>query len=45
MGKTFGLIFPTVEHEKHTCEICGKEYKTKDNLDRHMAEKHSDKDT
>ena len=43
MGKIVGLVFkaaaPATE-EKFTCPICGKEYKTKDGLDKHIAEKH-----
>lgn len=43
MAKTVGLIFPAAKvDEKYTCPICGKEYKTQENLDKHIAEKHPD---
>ena len=43
MAKTVGLTFkvaPAAEAEKFTCPICGKEYKSKDALAKHIKEKH-----
>lgn len=46
MAKTVGLTFPAAKAdekgEKYTCPICGKEYKTQENLDKHIADKHPD---
>ena len=36
MAKTIGLI----PAEKHSCPVCGKEYKNQDALKRHISDKH-----
>lgn len=44
MGKIVGLVFKSVVPDnevKYTCPICGKEYKTQDGLDKHIAKEHS----
>ena len=44
MAKTVGLTFkkatPAPEAEKYTCPVCGKEYKTEDSLNKHIAKEH-----
>ena len=44
MAKTIGLTFPKTEPEEvlFTCPVCGKEYKTEEGLNKHIAEKHPD---
>lgn len=41
MGKIIGIIY-SEEPEKCACPICGKEYKTQEGLDKHIADKHSE---
>ncbi len=44
MGRTVGLILePEEQAEIFVCPECGKEYKTKDGLEKHIAEKHTTK--
>lgn len=47
MARIVGLVFPEAvpieepeSAEKFICPHCGKEYKTKDGLGKHIAEKH-----
>lgn len=47
MARIVGLVFQeaapvkeTASEEKYTCPICGKEYKTEDGLQKHIADKH-----
>lgn len=37
MAKTIGLVFPAA---KFVCPQCGKEYKSQEALDKHIADKH-----
>lgn len=44
MGRIVGLQIETVEQtELFVCPECAKEYKTKDGLEKHIAEKHTQK--
>lgn len=43
MAKTVGLVFKEKPKDKFKCPYCEKEYASKDSLDKHIAEKHSDK--
>lgn len=44
MGRIVGLQINTAEKaELFVCPECGKEYKTKDGLEKHIAEKHTQK--
>lgn len=42
MGKTVGLVFEPVGKcdTTHPCPVCGKEYKSKEALNKHIADKH-----
>lgn len=47
MARVVGLVFKdaapvkeTASEEKYTCPICGKEYKTEEGLQKHIADKH-----
>lgn len=40
MSKTVGLVFTKKEPE-YVCPHCGKVYKTEENLNKHIEEKHS----
>lgn len=47
MARVVGLVFPEEDPieepasgEKYTCPICGKEYKTEEGLQKHIADKH-----
>lgn len=37
MGKIIGLVF---EKPSFVCPVCGKEYKTEDSLNKHIAKEH-----
>lgn len=37
MGKIVGLVF---EKPSFACPVCGKEYKSEDALNKHIADKH-----
>ena len=39
MGRIVGITYPIPE--KHTCPICGKEYKTEDGVQKHMEKEHA----
>ncbi len=38
MGKVTGLIFTDAAH---TCPACGKEYKSREALEKHLRDKHA----
>lgn len=40
MGKVVGLVFNQTR-QSHICPDCGREYKTKDGLEKHIEEKHT----
>lgn len=53
MGRIVGLTFPANEAgedtardaEEYVCPHCGKEYKSKASLDKHIASKHPEAET
>lgn len=49
MARIVGLVFPeaapieeSASGETYTCPVCGKEYKTEEGLQKHIADKHSE---
>ena len=40
MGKIIGITYEKEQDELFACPVCGKEYKTQEGLDKHIAEKH-----
>ncbi len=43
MGKVTGLIFLDTIPETHACPDCGKEYKSREVLEKHIRDKHTPK--
>lgn len=41
MGKVIGLIFPNTAPAAHGCPACGKEYKSREALEKHLRDKHA----
>lgn len=39
MGTIIGLVFDTPD-EEYICPHCSKQYKSRENLDKHVKEKH-----
>lgn len=39
MGTIIGLVFDAPD-EEHICPHCGKKYKSQENLDKHIKDKH-----
>ena len=47
MGTIIGLVFNTTEdnhNEEYICPHCGKKYKSQENLDKHIKDKHPEAD-
>ena len=38
MGRIVGITYPIPD--KHTCPVCGKEYKKAEGLEKHIAREH-----